>query len=439
VNEGEVIAGKYRLDEVLGEGAMGVVWLATQLDLERVVAVKVLHANMASRADSRARFVREAKVAAALHHPGAVQVLDFGMHGSAPDRVPSLKKKTPHDAAKEAAPSGELYLVMERLIGGTLRARIEQAPLSMLMALDLARQIANVLEAAHRISLVHRDIKPENVFLEGEADAPRAVVVDCGLAFIADDPGSVGRLTDAGILGGTPAYMSPEQARGKAVGPPSDIYSLGCTLFELIAGRPPFVGAVSEMIARHAFAPPLSLRDVAGAPVPAALDELVASMLGKSPPLRPSASQLVEQLDAIMAELADGDGNRSLRTLDRASRVLPRPDAMAATMPMDADVVLGVEGALDEELRLALATSNIRVTTVDDPAVSAIFAPGATPERLRALAAGKRPVLTDVERADFPAIAACVRAGCHDAVTRPVRPSELARKVRRAWLSQQLP
>ncbi len=442
MNEGEVIAGKYRLDEVLGEGAMGVVWLARQLDLDRVVAVKVLHANLASRADSRARFVREAKVAAALHHPGAVQVLDFGLHGRAPDRVPSLRRTS---ATGDAVP-GELYLVMERLVGGTVRARIEQAPLSMGMALDLARQIANVLEAAHRINLVHRDIKPENVFLEGEADAPRAVVVDFGLAFIADDPGSVGRLTDAGVLGGTPAYMSPEQARGKAVGPPSDIYSLGCTLFELITGRPPFIGAVSEMIARHAFAPPLSLRDAADAPVPAALDELMTSMLGKSPPLRPTASRLVEQLDAILAELAAGDARRSLRTVDRAARPLDsglalardtRSEATAATMPMDADVVLGVEGALDEELRLALATSNIRVTTVDDPAVSAIYAPGATTERLRALAAGQRPVLTDVERADFPALAACVRAGCHDAVTRPVRPTELARKVRRAWLSQQ--
>jgi hypothetical protein len=300
---------------------------------------------------------------------------------------------------------------------------------------------------------VHRDLKPEHVFLEGnpgEGGGLRAVVVDVGLAFIADAPGSVGRLTDAGILGGTPAYMSPEQARGKAVGPPSDVYSLGCTLFELVAGRPPFIGAVSEMIARHAFAPPLSLRDVVETPVPGALDELVASMLGKSPPLRPTAAQLVERLDAVLAEVAAGDGagaTRSLRTVDRASRMVARPEtgapgpSDARTLPMDLDdpsaVALGVDGAVDDELRLGLATSNIRVTTVDDPAASAIFAPGASLPRLRELAAGERPVIADLDRADFAALAACVRAGCHDAVTRPVRPSDLARKVRRAWLSRQ--
>jgi hypothetical protein len=169
--------------------------------------------------------------------------------------------------------------------------------------------------------------------------------------------------------------------------------------------------------------------------VPASLEELVVAMLGKSPPLRPTAGQLVERLEAIAAE--GGAAGRSLRTLERTSR---RPDPGAVTLPMDLDdpstVALGVEGAVDDELRLALATSNIRVTTADDPAVAAIYAPGASLDRLRVLAAGPRPVLTDLDAADFTALAALVRAGCHDAVTRPVRPADLARKVRRAWLGQ---
>jgi serine/threonine-protein kinase len=413
---GDVVAGKYRLDVVLGEGAMGVVWRATQLDLDREVAVKVLHASQATRGDARARFVREAKVAAALDHPGAVHVLDFGEH---------------HQA------DGELYLVMDLLVGDSLRDRLDDGPLPIETALDLATQVARVLEAAHRLHLVHRDIKPGNIFLEDSdpstPDAvPRAIVVDFGLAFIADVDSSVGRLTDAGILGGTPAYMSPEQARGKAVGPASDIYSLGCTLYEMCAGRPPFVGAVADIIARHAHAPTIPLRDLElASPPPAAVDALVTAMLSKSPLLRPTATQVVEQLTAM------APGPRALRTIERSARL----HGVAVATPEDAlddettMIALAVEGDADEDLRLALATSAIRVTAAGDSSAAAVYAPGATIERLAALAAEPRPLITDVERGDFTALAERVRAGCRDAVTRPVRAAELARKVRRAWLA----
>jgi len=236
VHAGELLAGKYRFEAPIGEGAMDVVWRATQLDLDRPVAVKLLHANLASRADARARFVREARVAATLHHPNAVRVLDFG-----------------------EAPIG-LYLVMELLIGTTLRQRLDRELLPRAETLAIAVQIARVLAAAHQVNLVHRDIKPENTFLEEHDDGPRVRVVDFGQAFIADAGASVGRLTDDGILGGTPAYLSPEQARGRQIGPASDIYSLGCTLYEMLAGRPPFLGNVAELITRHAYAPALTSR-----------------------------------------------------------------------------------------------------------------------------------------------------------------------------------
>jgi serine/threonine protein kinase len=409
MTEGEVLAGKYRLDAVLGEGAMGVVWRATQLDLDRAVAVKVLHANLATRGDARARFVREAKVAAALDHPGAVRVLDFGEH---------------HQA------DGELYLVMELLVGDSLADRLEAGAVTHAVAIDVAAQIASVLDAAHAIHLVHRDIKPGNVFLE---EGDRVIVVDFGLAFIADAQGPVGRLTDAGILGGTPAYMSPEQARGKTVGPSSDIYSLGCTLYEMIAGRPPFVGAVAEIITRHAHAPAIPLRELElPSPPSAALDALVTAMLGKSPLLRPTAAQVVEQLATLGA-----DPRPALRTIQRSARLPASAAAITTELTLDdaSAIALAVVGDVDEELRLALATCAIRVTGAEDAAAAAIYAPGASLERLGALAAGGRPVIADVEPGDFAALAARVRAGCRDAVTRPVRPSELARKVRRAWLA----
>lgn len=260
---------------------MGVVWRARQLDLDRPVAVKILHPNLASRGDARARFVREARVAATLAHEHAVRVLDFG-----------------------EAPAG-LYLVMELVAGRTLRAWLEDGPLPRAEALAIALAIARVLEAAHRINLVHRDIKPENTFVDRAPTGPDVRVVDFGLAFIADPQSSIGRMTEEGILGGTPAYMSPEQARGKAVGPPSDVYSLGCTLYEMLAGRPPFLGPVAELLTRHAYAPPLTLRELElEPPIDPSLDALVLAMLGKSPPLRPTAAAVATQL----AALVDGDG-----------------------------------------------------------------------------------------------------------------------------------
>ena len=405
VQAGDVLAGKYRLDSPIGEGAMGVVWRARQEELAREVAVKILHANLANRGDARARFVREARVAATLDHPNAVRVYDFG-----------------------ETPSG-LYLVMELLAGQTLRARLDAGAVPRTDALEIARAIALVLEAAHRINLVHRDIKPENTFLETAASGRLIKVVDFGLAFIADPTSSIGRMTDEGILGGTPAYMSPEQARGKQVGPPSDIYSLGCTLYEMLAGRPPFLGPVAELLTRHAYAPPLSLRELEIEPtIPIDLDELVLSMLGKSPPLRPTATAVVAGLTAALAPTSTTSGSFRLR--ERSERVLPRP--AFADAPDDVDTLpLAVDGELDGELRVELAAAGIRVVEAGNSRALAVFAPGADLPRLQALVAGSLPVITDVAAGDFDALAARVRVGCKDALPRPVRADALARKLRR--------
>ena len=435
---GAIIAGKYQLEERIGRGATGTVWRARQLALDRPVAIKLLHGPAAEEGEARARFVREARVASTLAHPGSVAVLDFGEDEHGP------------------------YLVMELLEGETLRARLERGPLPRLLALAVARQIAAALAAAHRIHLVHRDIKPENVFLAPRAAAAggddhddavdRVKVVDFGLAFIAapleGSARALGRMTDEGILGGTPGYMAPEQVRGAAIGPAADIYALGCVVYELIAGRPPFVGAVGEILSRHAYAPPVPLRalDLAPPPPPA-LDELVTAMLGKAPPLRPTANRVIATLAAIEAELAGAAprapaGRTAVGAVDRADRALPRPSPPAPAPEAAGDgLAVAVVGALADDHALALAAAGLAVAPVALAEVARgalVWAPGADGAALAALRARGAVVVTDAD-GEAAGLVAHVRAGVAEAVVRPVAGDELARRLRRAWLHRREP
>lgn len=279
---GRVLAQKYRLDAEIGAGAMGRVYRARQLDLARDVAVKILHPLMAADEGAKLRFAREAKVAARLNHPAAVSVLDYGIDddGNLP------------------------YLVMELMHGETLRERITRMPLTRHDALAVASDVADALIAAHEIRLIHRDLKPENTFLQRTPSGERVRVVDFGLAFLATEEVAVGRMTQDGFVGGTPAYMAPEQVHGRGVGPAADIYGLGCMLYELIAGHPPFRGTLAELLTSQAYAPPRPMRLLSlNPPVPPELDRLVLSMLSKSAPLRPGPSAVWQGLRDIMADL----------------------------------------------------------------------------------------------------------------------------------------
>ena len=410
---GATLAGKYRLDAVIGEGAMGVVWRATQLGLGRRVAVKVMHAGFARHDGARARFTREARVAAALRHPSVVAVLDFGEADDA-DRA--------------------LYLVMELLIGQSLRAHLELRHPTLAEAAAVTVQVARALGAAHAIHLVHRDIKPENIFLEGHEDGHRVRVVDFGLAFIAAAPdqarGSLGRMTDEGVLGGTPLYMSPEQTRGAEVGPASDVYSLGCVLYELVAGRPPFSGTIVEMLTRHAYSPPVPLRklapDLAIAP---ALDDFVLAMLAKLPASRPTPEQIV----AVLAPLAAGDERETRAPGSRTERMLPPSVPPPLPAASEAMIALAWLGAIDDGLVLGLAANGFAAAPTTAPTRDQlVYAPGATLEQLAALATSSRAVVTDVPAGDLEGITSRLRAGVAEVVARPVRLDDLARKLRRA-------
>jgi serine/threonine-protein kinase len=331
---------------------------------------------------------------------------------------------------------------MELLVGRTLRERLDAGPVEIGEALAITAQIAAALDAAHRIRLVHRDIKPENVFLEAHADGERVRVVDFGLAFIAAAPGdadprALGRLTDEGILGGTPAYMSPEQVRGRAVGPACDIYSLGCVLYELISGHPPFVGPVADLLARHAYAPVTPLRQAAAdRDIEPALDELVLAMLAKSPPLRPPPAAVVERI-AALTEPGRVPGRSGAHLGDRSSRMVARAE-LVVDDPGAEDV--GWLGAWDDDLTLGLATAGLRARRDAATGPGAlVFAPGADLPALTALVAGGAIVVTDVTLGDVAGITARLRAGVADVVTRPVRPDDLARKLKRASARRHAP
>ena len=419
---GSILADKYRLDEVIGEGSMGIVWRATQLGLGRAVAVKVLHGALARREDTRARFVREARVAAALRHPGVVAVLDFG---------------------ETDGTDGALYLVMELLVGETLRSHMAEERLPIIEAARITVDVATALVAAHQIHLVHRDLKPENIFLEATEDGYRVRVVDFGLAFISAPPGethgSLGRMTEEGILGGTPLYMSPEQTRALAVGPESDVYALGCVFYELVLGRPPFGGSIAELLTRHAYAAPIPLRKLApDLAIEPLVDELVLAMLAKSPAARPLPQHIVDVLGPIAA--GAGAGGRSRTNEGRSERMLSpvapaTPEGGVATAPtlsQETTIVAWV-GEVDEALALGLAVNGFEALPADAPTLGrVVFAPGASLETLAALVAAGRPVVTDVPSGDLDGITARLRVGVAEVVSRPVRPEELARKLQRA-------
>jgi serine/threonine-protein kinase len=271
---------RYRLEGLVAVGGMALVYKATDLQHERSVAIKVLRPELAS-ALGPDRFLQEIAVTTQLDHPGIVPLLD---RGRVDDRSPDRRVDSA-GVDRSADPSlrrsvGLLYYVMPFITGESLRARLErEGPLPLDDAVRFTREVADALAHAHARGIVHRDIKPENILLTGG----HAVVTDFGIARALQQAGG-STMTAPGVALGTPAYMSPEQAgRSGTVDARSDVYSLGCVLYEMLAGHPPFQGATAqELLARHATDPVPSLR-AARPGAPAALEAVVCRALEKAP------------------------------------------------------------------------------------------------------------------------------------------------------------
>ncbi len=279
--------GNYRVTQLLGEGGMGMVYLAEHPTLGRRAAVKVLHPDLVATHEMIQRLFNEARAANAIGHPGIVEVSDLGL-----------------------LPSGTPYIVMEYLEGQSLGARIGAAGrLSLRAALTIADQAASALGAAHAKGIIHRDLKPDNLFLTPDPQAPgreRLKVLDFGIAKLAQRPASAADVrTRTGAILGTPRYMSPEQCRdSREVDHRTDVYSLGVILYEMLAGVPPFVSASwGEMAHMHLGVKPPDLR-AAVPELPPAIERAVSRALEKEPDAR---FQSMEELRQALAESAAGE------------------------------------------------------------------------------------------------------------------------------------
>ena len=252
------LADRYTLDRELGRGGMATVFLATDIKHDREVAIKVLHPELSASIGAE-RFEREIKLAAKLQHPHILGMYDSG------------------------AADGLLYYVMPFVKGESLRDRLDrEGQLPIDDAIQLILEVADALGHAHSQGIVHRDIKPENVLVANG----HALVADFGIARAAQEAGGQ-KLTQTGMAVGTPVYMSPEQAVGDPVGPTSDLYSLGCMLYELLAGEPPFTAKNSQaLMARHAMEAVPSIRIVRNT-VPEEVEDTIFAAMAKVPADRP--------------------------------------------------------------------------------------------------------------------------------------------------------
>ena len=300
----QFIAGRFRIEREIGTGGMGAVYLATHLGLERPVAVKIIKREFAGDADVADRFLREARTMAKLHHPHAAMIFDAGN-----------------------LPDGRHFIVMEFVEGETLsQALAREGRFSAARAIDIATQICDVLEDAHRLGIIHRDLKPSNILL-----GKRGVcVLDFGVAKVlasSAESTATNASTGSGQLIGTPRYMSPEQCLGQRVGARSDLYSLGVLLYEMLAGRPPFVDPLqSALLIKQATAPapPLPrLRPDIARPLALAVHTLLAKRPDDRPRTAAVAKTLLERsitrpdqtvpdIEPLSAMVAAADPGRSV-------------------------------------------------------------------------------------------------------------------------------
>jgi serine/threonine-protein kinase len=307
---GQTLGGTYLIQEKIGSGGMGDVYRAIHKKLESPVAVKIVKRELLAHSAMVNRFQREARAASKLHHPNVVAVTDFGQ-----------------------SEDGTLFMVMEYVTGKSLaRVIADDAPLPERRVVHIGAQILSALAVAHANDILHRDLKPENVMLESRRDAPDSVkVLDFGIVKLLAAGATASTLTQAGLVCGTPGYMSPEQLRGDDVDARSDLFSVGVVLYEMLTHKLPFdVQTPMEMLHKHLsepIAPPSRRR---GRPVSPTLEGLVMQALSAARDERPASAEAMREqlLGAVVSPEAGGRDTEQIPT-----EILPRRDS---PLPMGA-------------------------------------------------------------------------------------------------------
>jgi len=283
------LIGPYRILGVIGKGGMGTVYEGVHEEIERRVAIKILHAEFVANSEYAERFLNEAKAVNRIGHPGIVQIHEMGR-----------------------LPDGAAYLVMELLIGETVGQRLKQRGgcLPLDEAIAIVKDVGNALAAAHAKSIIHRDLKPDNIMVVPDpaaARGERSKLLDFGIAKMAVAASGASGRTQVGTVMGTLWYMSPEQLRDTAkVNDRTDVYALGVVLYQLLSGRVPFLAdSEVELIAAHLRDVPQSLEQILPE-LPKPLTALVGRMLEKDPEIRPPMRQVVEELSGLAASMSSG-------------------------------------------------------------------------------------------------------------------------------------
>src|SRR3954449_11397167 len=307
---GTEIAG-YRIEERIGRGGMGVVYRAQHMNLQRRAAIKIIAPEFADTKGFRSRFIREARIAAALQHPNIVTVYDAGQSGET------------------------LYIAMQFIRGSDLAAILrEEGRLRPYRAIDVCRQVASALDAAHGMALIHRDVKPGNVLIEGR----RAYLTDFGLTKRSGSTRTA--LTQAGELVGTIHYVAPEQIEGGHVDARTDVYALACLVFHCLVGDVPFARDTDvAVIYAHLSEPPPKPSELRP-DLPVGLDAVIAKAMDKSPDRRfrscadlISAARIVLDASGPLADSLTGRGGSVAGDAAEAGRHVPSSDAERATVP----------------------------------------------------------------------------------------------------------
>lgn len=293
---GSVVDERYEISAVIGEGGMGVVYSARHRALGKRFALKALRKDLATDGEIAARFLQEARTAASVSHPGLVEIIDFGR-----------------------LPTGQPFFVMELLEGQSLSHLVRRGgPVPAGRAIDIVRQIADALGTAHERSIVHRDLKPDNIHISaGVGGRDRATIVDFGLAKVI----GASRLTRAGMVFGTPHYMSPEQAQGDPTDHRADIYALGVVMYEMFTGRVPFeADSYMGVLTKHMFMAPTPPSQLVGIDKLGVLEDIILRCLEKKPDHRyQTLRELTDDLDLALSPT----GPRPLATA-RRRRGTPR-------------------------------------------------------------------------------------------------------------------